>query len=154
VTEVVRSPHRTTARLRSKAVSHPGQLVSYRSLAGIGTQNLRKVGTAAPPLYHQILSWKKTAHEGLSDFAPDEKEIVDYVLSFLSDEKEIAYVRQHLRRFVSTIERVPESKIRTTGYLNSVALDIWHLRSESFVDTPKYFAAISGRATKRSGCKL
>jgi SAM-dependent methyltransferase len=104
----------------------PHELVSFRKLAGIGSQQLRKAATAATPLYHQILSWKKAAHEGLTDFAPDEQEIVDYVLSFLSDEKEIAYVRQHLRRFVATIERVPapanpEDRLLELGSLGHLA---------------------------------
>ena len=90
-----------------KDADPPRQLVSFRKLAGSGAQQLRKAANAAPALYHQILSWKKTAHEGLNDFSPDEQEIVDYILSFLSDDQEIAYVQQHLRRFVATVERVP-----------------------------------------------
>ncbi len=85
----------------------PRQLISFRKLAEHGTQTLSKIGAGAPPLYEQILSWKKIAHEGLTDFAPHESEIVDYILSFLSDPQEVAYVKQHLRRFVSTIERIP-----------------------------------------------
>ncbi len=86
------------------------QLVSFRKLAEIGAQSLKRVAEDATPLYHQILAWKKVAHEGLGDFAPHEREIADYMLSFQSDPREIAYVSHHMRRFLSTLERIPPAE--------------------------------------------
>ncbi|MBS1789458.1 MAG: methyltransferase domain-containing protein [Acidobacteria bacterium] len=84
------------------------QLISFRKLANVATHTATKVKqTGAAPLYHQILEWKKVAHEGLDKFSPDEQEVVDYILSFIDDPKELHYVRQHLRRFVSTLQRIP-----------------------------------------------
>lgn len=64
---------------------------------------------AAKALYHKIVEWKKTATEALNQFSEDEQEIVDYILSFSpSDRPDAAhYARQHLRRFVTTLQRIP-----------------------------------------------
>ena len=88
------------------------QLLSFRKLASSSgirpTQALPESGEQA--LYDRILDWKKVAHEGLDQFSPDERETVDYILSFISDPKEIAYTRQHLRRFVATLQRIPPAQ--------------------------------------------
>lgn len=89
------------------AADHRGQLTSFRKLAESGARPALKLPAAGTPLYHQILAWKETAREGLDDFTPAEQEMVDYILSFMREPKEIEYTRQHLRRFLSTLERVP-----------------------------------------------
>lgn len=87
------------------------QLISFRKLANVVSHASTKVTqTGASPLYHQILEWKKVAHEELDKFSPDEREVVDYILSFIDDPKELHYVRQHLRRFVSTLQRIPPAQ--------------------------------------------
>ena len=87
------------------------QLTSFRKLANVSTHVATKVKqTSAAPLYHQILEWKKVASEGLDTFSPDEKEVVDYILSFIDDPKELHYVGQHMRRFVSTLQRIPPAQ--------------------------------------------
>lgn len=89
----------------------PPQLVSFRKLANVATHAQAKIKqTGETALYEQILSWKKTAQEGLNDFAPDERETADYILSFLDEAREIDYVKQHLRRFVSTLNRIPPAQ--------------------------------------------
>ncbi len=90
--------------------SHP-QLTSFRKLANVTSHVKTKVAqTGAAPLYHQILEWKKVAAEGLDNFSPDEQEVVNYILSFIDDPKELHYVGQHLRRFVSTLQRIPPAQ--------------------------------------------
>lgn len=87
------------------------QLISFRKLANVATNVATKIKqTGASPLYHQILEWKKVAHEELNRFSPDEQEVVDYILSFVGDAKELQYIRQHLRRFVSTLQRIPPAQ--------------------------------------------
>lgn len=94
------------------------QLTSFRKLANVATHTATKVKqTGAAPLYHQILEWKKIAHEGLDNFSPDEQEVVNYILSFIDDPKELHYVRQHLRRFVSTLQRIPPAARSTDRLL-------------------------------------
>jgi 2-polyprenyl-3-methyl-5-hydroxy-6-metoxy-1,4-benzoquinol methylase len=84
------------------------QLISFRKLADVTSHARAKIQSPDNvALYHQILNWKKIAHEGMDTFTPDEQETVDYILSFLDDPKEIQYVREHLRRFVSTLQRIP-----------------------------------------------
>lgn len=60
-------------------------------------------------LYHEIVEWKKNATDALQQFTADEQEIVDYILSFSPPEQLTAdhYARQHLRRFVTTLQRIP-----------------------------------------------
>lgn len=91
----------------------PQQLTLFRKLANVATHaqtRIKQAGETA--LYNQILTWKKTAHEGLNDFTPDEQETADYILSFLDDPREVDYVKQHLRRFVSTLNRIPPAQRR------------------------------------------
>ncbi len=88
-----------------------GQLISFRKLANVASHATTKIKQAgASPLYHQILEWKKVAHEELDKFSPDEQEVVDYILSFVDDARELHYVRQHLRRFVATLQRIPPAQ--------------------------------------------
>jgi SAM-dependent methyltransferase len=83
------------------------QVQSFRKLSE-GSQNAQvKVAPGETPLYHQILAWKETAPDGLNHFSKDEQEVVDYVLSFVKEADEIAYVKQHLRRFLATLQRIP-----------------------------------------------
>jgi SAM-dependent methyltransferase len=80
---------------------------SFRKLTE-GSSNARaKVAPGETPLYHQILAWKETAPDGLNRFTKDEQEVVDYLLSFVKDADELAYVKQHLRRFLATLQRIP-----------------------------------------------
>ena len=90
----------------TKPQTSPG----FRKLAEAQAHLPITAPAAEPVLYHQILAWKKIAHEGLNDFTPDEQEMVDYILSFLTDEKEIEYVKQHLRRYISTLQRIPPAQ--------------------------------------------
>ncbi len=92
------------------------QLQSFRKLAESAASRPFKLAPGETPLYHQILAWKKVAHEGINDFTPDEQETVDYILSFIHDPKELAYVKDHLRRFVATLQRIPPAQ-RTSDRL-------------------------------------
>ena len=64
-------------------------------------------GPGGSTLYQRVLDWKKKAHEGLNDFSADEQEMVDYILSFIGDLGYRAYATQHMRRFISTLHRIP-----------------------------------------------
>ncbi|MFN7928697.1 MAG: methyltransferase domain-containing protein [Blastocatellia bacterium] len=65
--------------------------------------------SSSQSLYHEIVEWKKTATDALNHFTADEQEIVDYILSFSPPAHPTAdhYARQHLRRFVTTLQRIP-----------------------------------------------
>ncbi len=94
------------------------ELTNFRKLANLRTNLKTKVKSSdGVALYHQILDWKKVAHEGLDNFTPDEQETVNYILSFLDDPKEIHYVKQHLRRFVATLQRIPPAQRSTDRLL-------------------------------------
>jgi SAM-dependent methyltransferase len=87
------------------------QLLSFRKLAAAsGLAPKPKLLAPESALYERILEWKKIAHQDLHSFTPDEQETVDYILSFISDPKEQAYTRQHLRRFVATLQRIPPAR--------------------------------------------
>ncbi len=97
-----------TERTSNNGAASQQQLISFRKLAEVTTHVRTKIKSSDDvAIYHQILNWKKIAHEGINNFTPDEQETVDYILSFLDDPKEIHYVKQHLRRFVSTLQRIP-----------------------------------------------
>jgi len=98
------------------ALDQGTQLQSFRKLAEAASHPRPKLGAGDVSLYEQILAWKKTAQDGLDHFTPDEQETADYILSFISDPKEIHYVRQHLRRFVATLQRIPPAQ-RTSDRL-------------------------------------
>jgi SAM-dependent methyltransferase len=90
------------------------QILSFRKMAesaGWPTKpRLQSNSAGDSSLYQRILDWKKVAHDGLNNFSADEMEIADYILSFVGDAAEREYVRQHLRRFVGTIERIPPAQ--------------------------------------------
>lgn len=92
--------------------SPQSQLVSYRKLAArnVSVPQNRLMQGQDEALYDRILAWKKIAHEELDQFTPDEQETVDYILSFISDPRERAYTKQHLRRFVATLQRIPPAQ--------------------------------------------
>ncbi len=74
-------------------------------------------GQASSPLYPGIVAWEKNAREGWTDFRPEEREIADYLRSFLENpDDENGYVQQHLRRLVGTIQRIPPPQ-RSTAQL-------------------------------------
>jgi SAM-dependent methyltransferase len=123
----------------------PNQPISFQRLAN--TTN--RVGSKTPladgtVLYHQILAWKKVAHEGIDHFPPDEQEMVDYILSFIDDPKEAAYFKTHMRRLISTLQRIPPAQSsadrllelgsrsplapairRYSGYNEIFGVDVW-----------------------------
>ncbi|MEP7337554.1 MAG: methyltransferase domain-containing protein, partial [Acidobacteriota bacterium] len=113
------SDNQTEQAAEESADESHRQLISFRKLANVATHAQTKIKSSNgdTPLYHQILDWKKVAHEGMDRFSPDEKEVVDYILSFLDDPKEIHYVSQHLRRFVSTLQRIPPAHRSTDKLL-------------------------------------
>lgn len=99
---------------------------SFRKLSEAEEHLLKQSANDSPPLYHQILDWKREAHEGIYTFTPDEQEIVDYLLSFQEDPPELAYVKHHMRRFLTTIKRIPpagtsEDRILELGSLGHLA---------------------------------
>jgi SAM-dependent methyltransferase len=61
-------------------------------------------------LYHKIIAWKNFAHEGIDQFPPDEQEMVDYLLSFIDDPKDNDYLKIHMRRIISTLQRIPPAQ--------------------------------------------
>jgi len=72
---------------------------------------------AIDPIYPGIVAWEKSSREGLNEFRPEEREIADYLRSFLEDpDDEQGYVQQHLRRLVGTIQRIPPPQ-RSTAQL-------------------------------------
>ncbi len=83
------------------------QIRSFRKLAEGGAFARSRLQTTDATLYNRILDWKKVAHEGLNDFTTDEKEVVDYILSFIGDPAERDYTMQHMRRFLATLGRIP-----------------------------------------------
>ena len=99
---------------------------SFRKLSE-AEEHLLKQNTNDPsPLYHQMLNWKQEAHEGIYSFTPDEQEIADYLVSFQNDPRELAYVNHHMRRFLTTIKRIPpagstEDRILELGSLGHLA---------------------------------
>jgi SAM-dependent methyltransferase len=87
------------------------QPISFRKLANTTNQ----IGSKVPPaedsaLSDKIMAWKKVAHEGIDHFPPDEQEMVDYIMSFIDDPKEIAYLKTHMRRLISTLQRIPPAQ--------------------------------------------
>ncbi|MGH9766659.1 MAG: hypothetical protein ACREAB_04425, partial [Blastocatellia bacterium] len=84
------------------------QILSFRRLAeNAGWPSPQKLQSTDSTLYQRILDWKKKAREGLDNFSADEQEVVDYLLSFISDPAEREYTMQHMRRFVGTLQRIP-----------------------------------------------
>jgi SAM-dependent methyltransferase len=65
--------------------------------------------TVAPSLYQQIIDWKAEAGKGLDQYGVDEAEMVEYLLSFV-DAPGQGYVQQHMRRYLSTLHRIPPAR--------------------------------------------
>ncbi|HEY9435126.1 MAG TPA: methyltransferase domain-containing protein [Blastocatellia bacterium] len=96
------------------AQSPADQILSFRRLAEnagwpvkqkLQSNNAGNAGGSM--LYQRILDWKKESQDGLNDFSADEQEMVDYILSFISDPGDRAYAMQHMRRFIGTLQRIP-----------------------------------------------
>jgi SAM-dependent methyltransferase len=87
------------------------QILSFRRLAENAgwpvKQKLQSGAAGGSMLYQRILDWKKESQDGLNDFSADEQEMVDYILSFISDPGDRAYAMQHMRRFIGTLQRIP-----------------------------------------------
>jgi SAM-dependent methyltransferase len=133
------------------------QVQSFLKLAqSSGLIGQTKLPTTDATLYQKILDWKKVAPEKLTDFTPDEREVVDYILSFIGDEGERVYTQQHLRRFLSTLQRIPPPQRSTdrllelgsllhmvpalkkfTGYQQVFGADYWEGSEKLTVETLK-----------------
>ena len=61
-------------------------------------------------IYNEIMSWKEEAESGLDKFTADEQEVVDYLLSFIAEPDAQSYVRQHMRRYLGTLHRIPPAQ--------------------------------------------
>ncbi|HEY8461801.1 MAG TPA: class I SAM-dependent methyltransferase [Blastocatellia bacterium] len=105
------SPGVSAASAPNDKQSPADQIVSFRKLAEDAgwtlKHKLQSNGHNGPGLYERIIAWKKLAQDGLNDFAPDEQEMVDYILSFIGDPGDRAYAMQHMRRFIGTLHRIP-----------------------------------------------
>jgi SAM-dependent methyltransferase len=103
------------------AQSPADQILSFRRLAENAgrpvKQKLHPSGPGGPALYQRILDWKKKALDGLNNFSDDEQEMVDYILSFISDQGDRAYATQHMRRFIGTLQRIPPPQRSTDRLL-------------------------------------
>lgn len=133
------------------------QVQSFLKLAqSSGLIGKTKLPTTDATLYQKILDWKKVAPEKLTDFTPDEREVVDYILSFIGDAGEREYTQQHLRRFLSTLQRIPPPQSSTdrllelgsllhlvpalkkfTGYQQVFGADYWEGTEKLTVETLK-----------------
>lgn len=73
----------------------------------------------AKPHYFKIIEWKNEAVESLKKFNPDEQEVADYILSYVdcSNPKHVSYAETHLRRFISTLNRIPPPQKSTAKLL-------------------------------------
>jgi SAM-dependent methyltransferase len=96
------------------AQSPADQILSFRRLAETTgwpvKQKLQSNNAGAaggPMLYQRILDWKKEAQDGLNDISADEQEMVNYILSFISDPGDRAYTMQRMRRFIGALQRIP-----------------------------------------------
>jgi SAM-dependent methyltransferase len=49
------------------------------------------------------------AADKLNEFTPEEQEMVNYILSFVSHPRDVAYANLHMRRFVSMIQYLPRA---------------------------------------------
>lgn len=58
----------------------------------------------------QIYDWNRVSTSGLNQYSPDEQEIVDYILSFIDDPAARDYINQHMRRYLSTLHRIPPAR--------------------------------------------
>jgi ubiquinone/menaquinone biosynthesis C-methylase UbiE len=88
----------------------PNPPTYFRRLANVTKQVGSNPQPAGEVLYHKILAWKNVAHEGIDHFPPDEQAMIDYIMSFIDDPKEIAYFKKHMRRLVLTLQRIPPAQ--------------------------------------------
>lgn len=74
---------------------------------------------AAKAHYFKIIEWKKEAIESLQRLSVDEKEIADYILSYVDqkDPKHLDYAQTHLKRYISTLGRIPPPQKSTARLL-------------------------------------
>ncbi len=97
-----------------------GKLIEEESVAGESGRLPGQLSSHADPIdpiYPGIVAWEKNARDGFNEFRPEEREIADYLRSFLEDpDDEGGYVQQHLRRLVGTIQRIPPPQ-RSTAQL-------------------------------------
>jgi SAM-dependent methyltransferase len=85
------------------------QIRSFRKLAESLADTVKsKHKPGEPTLYEKIVDWKQVAHLGLTDFTPEEQEMVDYILSFIEDQGDREYTMQHIRRLIGTVQRIPQ----------------------------------------------
>jgi SAM-dependent methyltransferase/DNA anti-recombination protein RmuC len=98
-------------RLPSVNTPPPELLPALPKFSDIAAAPPSPNGSNAPAtLLDRIIEWKKHSAAGLSEFTPDEQEIVDYILSFIRDPGDEAYVRLHMRRFLATLQRIPPAQ--------------------------------------------
>jgi SAM-dependent methyltransferase len=96
---------------RTPSLGTPPELLpSLPKFADIAAAPPSLNGTAQPTLLDRIVEWKKHSAAEISEFTPDEQEIVDYLLSFIGDPGDEAYVRLHMRRFLATLQRIPPAQ--------------------------------------------
>ncbi len=91
-----------------------GALEPVRSFRRLAAEHVpapgSKRGGPDASLYQQIIDWKSSADEGLDRYTSDEEEIVEYLLSFIADPEAQSYVRQHMRRYLGTLHRIPPAR--------------------------------------------
>ena len=91
-----------------------GELEPVRSFRRLAAEYVPAPGSPRggpdASLYQQIIDWKSSADEGLDRYTSDEEEIVEYLLSFIADPEAQSYVRQHMRRYLGTLHRIPPAR--------------------------------------------
>lgn len=133
------------------------QIRSFRKLArNRGAIASARIQNGDSTIYQRILDWKTVSSEGLNNFSTDEQEVVDYILSFISDQAEKHYVMQHMRRFLATLQRIPPPQRSTdrllelgsllhlapairkfTGYNEICGADLWQTGEQTINETLK-----------------
>ena len=92
-------------RWRQLSPGQPAQTAPM-SLSGPTGEGLSRQS----PISQRILDWGEHSTTGLGSYSADEQEIVDYVLSFIDDPAGRDYVKQHMRRYLSTLHRIPPAR--------------------------------------------
>lgn len=133
------------------------QIRSFRKLArNRGSIHSARIQNGDSTIYQRILDWKTVSSEGLNNFSTDEQEVVNYILSFISDQAEKNYVMQHMRRFLATLQRIPPPQRSTdrllelgsllhlapairkfTGYNEICGADLWPTEEQTINETLK-----------------
>lgn len=109
----------------------------------------QKLQTTDSTLYQRILDWKKKSRDGLNNFSADEQEVVDYILSFISDPAERDYTMQHMRRFIGTLQRIPPPQSSADRLLELGSLLHLAPAIKNSAAITKSAAPISGNRTRR-----